>query len=516
MKVTKQQLLLDNARLTRDVAALQGIVIELQERLRQAIYERYGRKSEKIDSPYNQTVIEAFEQDQTVEKKSDEEAQARQHAAEEPKERKPRRQSKPQLAEDAPVREERIVLEAPQSVCPACHTPKVTIRTERTEEIDFVPAHFIKRIYERPICACPNCKEYVSQAALPGRPIDKSVAGAGLLAHIVVSKTQDHLPLYRQEKIFARHGLDLSRATMNNWMEKCAEWGKLLCKEQLGRILASGYIQVDETPVNLLDPERPGKARQAWLWVICNPKVGVYFHFATTRGSDAIKELLNGYKGIIQTDGYAVYETLFNQGILNPKHVTHAGCWAHARREFWKAETIGQSEKAGEVIALIQELYRIEKPLANVTDADRAAIRQIKAVPVLTKIRNLIESFQKDPKTLPARQLSKACAYTLRRWDELTAYCKDGCILIDNNPVENKIRPAALGRKNWLFIGHPDAGWRTGVFYTMMANCTMRQINHFHYMHQFLEAVPRCTNHTIVNWLPEHYCERVKEQSAIP
>lgn len=244
---------------------------------------------------------------------------------------------------------------------------------------------------------------------------------------------------------------------------------------------------------------------------------GVYFHFATTRGSDAIKELLNGYKGIIQTDGYAVYETLFNQGILNPKHVTHVGCWAHARREFWKAETIGQSEKAGEVIALIQELYRIEKPLANVADADRAAIRQIKAVPVLTKIRNLMESFQKDPQTLPARQLSKACAYTLKRWDELTAYCKDGRILIDNNPVENKIRPAAaLGRKNWLFIGHPDAGWRTGVFYTMMANCTMHQINHFHYMRQFLEAVPRCTNHTIVNWLPEHYCFRVKDQSAIP
>jgi transposase len=510
----EEKLLKENARLTREVETLQGVVSKLNEELKLAIAAKFGRKSERADSPHNQEVIEAFEQDSNVAQSSDAEAQRQKEAAKEPE--KPRRKSrpKPQLKPEAPVREERVVLEAPDPVCPVCSAQKVTIRREETEEIDFVPAHFVRRIYERPICACPNCKEQVTQAMLPDRPIDKSIAGAGLLAHIVVSKTEDHLPLYRQEKIFERHGLQLSRATMNNWMEKCAFWGQPVAKAQLKEILASGYIQVDETPVKVLDPQRPGKASQAWLWVICNPQVGVYFHFATGRGSEDIKEILEGYEGILQTDGYAVYETLFKLGILNPKKVTHVGCWAHARREFWKADTVGQSEKAGEIIALIQQLYRIEKQLADKRDNDRKAVRQIKALPVLEKIKSQIEAYQRDPKTLPARQLSKACAYVLKRWDELTAYCHNGCIRIDNNPVENKIRPAALGRKNWLFIGHPTAGWRTGVFYTLMANCSVHKVNPFHYMRDFLKAVPTEKNKQIVNWLPGRYEGSVKELSA--
>lgn len=514
MTKLEEKLLKENARLVQEVETLQGVVSKLNEELKLAIAAKFGRKSERMTSPHNQEVIEAFEQDHEVAQSSDDEAAGQEQAAKEPEEARKKRRSKPQLKPEAHVREERIVLEAPERICPVCSVQKVTIRKEETEEIDFIPAHFVRRIYERPICACPNCKEHVSQAALPDRPIDKSVAGAGLLAQIVVSKAQDHLPLYRQEKIFERHGFELSRATLNNWMEKCAFWGKPVCQAQLEVILESGYIQVDETPVKLLDPERPGKARQAWLWVICNPQVGVYFHFARGRGSDDIADLLNGYKGIIQTDGYAVYDTLFNKGILNPKWVTHVGCWAHARREFWKADTVGQSEKAGEIIARIQQLYRIEKQLADKNDVDRAAVRHIKSIPVLDKIKSQIEAYQRDPQTLPARQLSKACAYVLKRWDELTAYCKDGRILIDNNPVENKIRPAALGRKNWLFIGHPNAGWRTGVFYTIMANCTVQKINPFNYMRDFLQSIPTQNNQQIANWLPSHYKESVKELSA--
>jgi len=514
--VTKleEKLLKENARLTREVETLQGVVSKLSEELKLAIAARFGRKSERVDSPHNQQVIEAFEQDSEVSQSSDDEAKEQEEAAKEPKKPRKKSRSKPHLKPEAPVREERVVLEAPEPVCPVCSSEKVTIRTEETEEIDFVPAHFVRRIYERPICACPHCKEQVSQAVLPDRPIDKSVAGAGLLSHIVVSKTQDHLPLYRQEKIFERHGLQLSRATMNNWMEKCALWGKPVANAQLKKILATGYIQVDETPVKLLDPERPGKAVQAYLWVICNPQVGVYFHFATGRGSDDIKEILEGYEGILQTDGYAVYDTLFKLGILNPTKVTHVGCWAHARREFWKADTVGQSEKAGEIIALIQQLYRIEKQLTEKSDKDRQAVRQIKAVPILENIKSRIEAYQRDPKTLPARQLSKACSYVLKRWDELTAYCDNGCIRIDNNPVENKIRPAALGRKNWLFIGHPSAGWRTGVFYTLMANCTVHDVNPFHYMRDFLQKVPTQKNSQITEWLPHHYKRTFKEQTC--
>jgi hypothetical protein len=282
----------------------------------------------------------------------------------------------------------------------------------------------------------------------------------------------------------------------------------------LKEILASGYIQVDETPVMLIDPERPGKARKAWLWVILNPDIGAYFHFSKGRGAKDIRPFLKDFEGVLQTDGLGVYESLFNgEDALDPEKVLHVGCWAHARREFWRASQIGQSQKAGEVVALIQKLYRIEKKASKLKETDRVAMRQIEAAPVLDKIKDLISGYLNDPSITPARQLAKACNYTLKRWDALTTYLNHAHVRIDNNPVENKIRPAALGRKNWMFVGHPSAGWRTGVFYTLMANCTIEQVNPFEYLRDFLKGVPTTKIKDIDQWLPANY-KAVKEPEA--
>lgn len=511
MSYNEEKLIALNRQLKDECASLQKENAVLRAQKQALILELHGRKSERMDSDHNQLVLEGFEQDEAVAKASDEEAQAREEAIRESQPKKKSR-SKPQVKKGVPVKEERIRLEPEERDCPECGAAKTVIRVEETEELDFVPAHVLRRVYERPVCACPKCQEYVSQAKLPPRPIDKSVAGPGLLSHIIVGKYQDHCPLYRQEQIFARHGLEISRATMNNWLEHCAEWAKPVCEAQLEQILASGYIQVDETPVKLLDPERPGKAREAWLWVILNPDIGAYFHFATGRGAKEIRPLLKGYTGVLQSDGYSAYESLYNgKDAFDPEQVLHVGCWAHARREFWKAVKIGQSQKAGEVVALIQKLYRIEKVAKTLSNADRIAMRQIKAKPVLDDIKDMISGYLNNPSVTPAQQLAKACSYTLKRWDALNAYLDHGHLRIDNNPVENKIRPAALGRKNWMFIGHPSAGWRTGVFYTIMANCALHDLNPFEYWRDFLRDRPAAKEENPSSFLPANRCP-VKEQ----
>jgi len=500
-----------NRELQRKVELLELKLAKAMAQMAAMVHAVYGRKSEKMNSDHNQLVLEGFEQDEAVAKASDEEGKGREAAIRESQPKKKSR-SKPQVKKGVPVKEERIRLEPEERDCPECGTAKTLIRVEETEELDFVPAHVLRRVYERPICACPKCQEHVSQAKLPPRPIDKSVAGTGLLSHIIVGKYQDHCPLYRQEQIFARHGLEISRATMNNWLGHCAEWAKPVCEAQLEKILQSGYIQVDETPVKLLDPERPGKAREAWLWVILNPGIGVYFHFATGRGAKEIRPLLKGYTGILQSDGYSAYESLYNgKDAFDPGKVLHVGCWAHARREFWKATQVGQSRKAGEVVALIQKLYRIERVAKTLSNADRVAMRQIKAKPVLDEIKDRISGYLNNPSVTPAQQLAKACSYTLKRWDALNAYLHHGHVRIDNNPVENKIRPAALGRKNWMFVGHPSAGWRTGVFYTIMANCALHDLNPFDYWRDFLRDRPAAKEEDPVSFIPANRCP-VKEQ----
>lgn len=474
------------------------------EELKLALKNRFGRKSEKLDSDHNQLVFEAFQQDVEASEQSDKEAAAREEVIEESRKQQ-KQKRKPRVAEDAQVQEEVITLEAEEQVCPQCHCPKQVIRKQETVEYDFIPARFIKRIYVRPVCACPKCQGYVSQAALPERPIDKSDAGAGLLSQIIVGKYNDHLPLYRQEQIFARHGLNLSRSTMNNWLEHCARWGQPVGRAQLEKILQSGYIQVDETPVKVIDPQRPGKSRQSYLWVIHNPHCGVYFHFAEGRGAREIIPLLKGFKGVMQTDGYSAYESLMaNPDVFSQGDVLHVGCWAHARRKFFEARELGQSQKAGEIIARIQKLYRIEKQstLEGNDNDQRSAIRQQKSKPVLEDIIEMIRQYLHDPSITPSSRLGQACSYVQERWKPLVAYLNRGQVLIDNNPVENKIRPAALGRKNWLFIGHPKAGWRTGVFYTLMANCRMQKVNPFDYWKTLLEQIPSAKQSEIERFLP--------------
>ncbi len=350
-----------------------------------------------------------------------------------------------------------------------------------------------------------------------------------MLAQIAVSRFCDHLPYYRQERIFARHGLNLSRASMSGWMGRTGELPEPLAKLQHRLVLDSGYVQIDETPVTLLDPELKGKSRKARLRALHSPTAGTWFHFSEGRGAADIREHLHGLHGIAQTDGYAVYETLFadmnkaakaralasGQPNDAPPLIEHAGCRAHARRKFWDSSQLEQSARAGEVIALIQKLYRIEKRIRGSSPGDIAAARQIESAPILRQIHDLLEAYRADPSILPKSRLGKAIDYTLGRWDALQLFTCHGHVLIDDNPVERGIRPAALGRKNWMFIGHPDAGWRMGVFYTLMANCALAKVDPRAWLRDALRRLPSLTNQDDLSpLLPLNWKHSVKEPDA--
>jgi len=353
-------------------------------------------------------------------------------------------------------------------------------------------------------------------AALPERLLDRSLPAPGLLAHLVVGKYCDHLPLYRQEQIYQqRHGVYLPRQTLTRWVELVSRWLKPIHEQIRTGVLGGGYVQVDETPVEYLEPGH-GKARQGYLWTCSRPGGDVFYRWETSRAAACLDNLIPvDFQGKLQCDGYAAYRAFANG---RKEKIELAGCWAHARRKFHEALEAAP-KTAGWFLRQIQHLYRVEALLREQRAGPklRAAVRAHESGPIVERLKQALVRLKSRGRYLPQSLLGVAIDYALGQWPTLGVYLGDGRVEIDNNLVENAIRPTALGKKNWLFMGDADTGERGAIIYSVIESCRRRGIDPYAYLKDVLTRLPTMTNLQIPEVTPAAWAKArqlVQRQAA--
>jgi transposase len=392
------------------------------------------------------------------------------------------------------------IIEPENPNCPCCG-PLKRIGEEVTEEMDYVPAKVIRRRIIRPKYAPCHCGQRgMTIAPLPPRLLPQSELGLGLAVYILISRYDDHLSFYWLEQIFReRHGVEIPRSQMVQWVEHIAGWLQPLYDAMWQEMKAGGYLQIDETPVKVLDPEVQGKAAQGYLWFYAVPGQDVILEFSRSRGQAVPRARLEGFQGTIQSDAYEVYTALERK---QPALIERIGCLAHARRKFYQALEESFPEALWFILQ-IRELYRIEDQIRGLAPADRYRIRLEEAPAIWEALKNKAEQLQ--PQLLPKSTLGKAVQYFLDEHPALQGYLKDGRFEIDNNLVENDIRPTAVGRKRWLFIGHPKAGWRSAVIYSILISARRRGLNPQAYLTDILKRLPSMKITQIRELLPGNW-----------
>lgn len=417
-------------------------------------------------------------------------------------EREPRKPVRRPLPEHLEVVEERI--EPKEVLCPQCGSERCVIREECSERLDLIPARLIRRRTIRPVLACSRCKEVAPvQAPMPPQVIEKGLCGPGLLGHVICAKYLEHRPLYRVQQELERYGVNISRATLCGWVEAAAVALQPLWRGIQAGLMAGDYLQVDETPVRVMDPEIQGKTATGYLWVYGRPGGDVLFDFRSGRGREGPEAMLSGFSGVLQSDAYGVYEAL----VRSRPGLSRIGCLAHARRKFHEA--LGDDPEAARWFLLqIGRLYWIERQGRGEEPASRLARRKLEAPALWARLRTRLEEL--DParagsRTLAQGPLGKAVRYMLSEWDALQGYLEDGRLEIDNNLIENAIRPSCVGKRNWLFIGHPEAGWRSAVIYTLVVSARRHGHDPVAYLGDVLRRIPTATNHTVHDLLPANW-----------
>ena len=354
------------------------------------------------------------------------------------------------LPEHLEVVEER--LEPADKTCSHCGREQCLVREESSERLDLIPARLIRRRTVRPVYACSACKDQSPvQVPMPPQVIDKGICGPGLLAHVVLAKYLQHLPLYRVQQEIARFGVEITRTTLADWVAATATALEPLYHLVRDDLMAGSYLQVDETPVQVMDPEVKGRTATGWLWVYARPGGGVIFDFQKGRGRDGPDQMLKSFAGTFQSDGYGLYESLER----DRSDLRRVACWAHARRKFHEAIPDDGPRSRG-IIAMIAPLYGIEKVAreSGLSPEARKDLRNQHAPAMLERLhRRLLElnPARVGSPVLPKSPLGKAIRYTLGQWEALVRYLEDGRYEIDTNLVENAIRPSCVG-KNYAEI----------------------------------------------------------------
>jgi transposase len=376
------------------------------------------------------------------------------------------------------------------------------IGQEVSEQLDYEPGRFLRRRTVR--------RKYVHRTDADAAPViaplppclqERGLAAPGLLAYVLVSKYCDHLPLYRQEQIFAqRYKINLPRQTLARWVELAADWLKPIYEHIRTGVMAGGYVQVDETPINYLDPGN-GKTRQGYLWTGCRPGGDVFYHWATSRAAACLDKIIPvNFAGTIQCDGYSAYRSFATD---RKGAVALAGCWAHVRRKFF--ESLESSPRtAAWIMRQVQHLYLIESRLREVKAGPqlRQAVRAHQSRPIVQRLERALLRLKTSGRHLPQSPLGSAMDYALGQWTSLQVFLNDGRVEIDNNLVENAIRPTAIGKKNWLFIGEANAGERSAILYTIIESCRRRQLDPYAYLRDVLTRLPHMTNWQIPEVIP--------------
>ncbi len=365
----------------------------------------------------------------------------------------------------------------------------VKMGEEITEILEYTPAQFFKRRIIRPKYINKNTQE-IKIAQLPSRPIEKCLAGNSVLTQILVSKYVDHLPLYRQQQIFKRADIEIAPSTIDSWVAQSGNLLEILYDRMVLMTKGQKYLQADETTLKVLDANKTsaelgrskGKTHLGFLWAYHAPLAKLcVFDYQKGRSAEAARNILADYQGTLQTDGYKVYE----QFCLSKK-VTHLACWAHARRYFEKALDVDKL-RATHVLTEIQKLYAIERQAKEFTAQQRHEIRLEKALPIINELGQWMHRERNN--VLPKSPIGKAIEYCTKLWSSLMNYLENGAYHIDNNLIENNIRPVALGRKNYLFAGSHQGAQRTAMFYTFFACCKLNNVNPEKWLNKVLDII---------------------------
>lgn len=390
-----------------------------------------------------------------------------------------------------------------QKPCPCCGEQRQKIGEESTWQIEHFPGHFARVEHVQVKYACKHCQQegnpQITLAPKPPQPIDKGMAGPGLLAYVVTSKFADHLPLYRLEAIFARNGFEIDRSTMSVWSGDVADLVKPLYRRMIDRVLQSHVIATDDTVLPMLAAE---KTRQARIWIYRGDDDHPYniFDFTLSRSRDGPALFLKDYNQTLLADAYGGYE-----GICIEKRITQAGCWSHARRKFVEAQKLSPAI-AAEALGLIGRLFAIEQEAKNLSAPDRLALRQQHSRPVIEQLHQRLLAWKEQ--LLPKHPMAQAVAYVLNQWGPLTAFLADGSVPIHNNLAEQEMKRIALGRKNYLFVGNERGGQTAAILSSLTSTCRRHGIDPQIYLTQLLTNLPSTPLSQLDQWLPDKWKQR--------
>jgi len=506
------------AELPNDVEALKSIVLERSAKLEAAeallLFQKleleklrfeiaclkrikYGRSSEQLDRELTQMQLSIEDLEASLAAKP---AEVR-PAPKEPTEKPVRRPLPEQLPR------EQIVHDNP-CACPACGGQLRPLGEDVSEVLEYVPGRFKVIRHVRPKLSCSACQKIVQPAA-PSRPIERGLAGPGLLAHVLVSKYSDHLPLYRQSQIFAREGIDLDRSTLADWVGGASALLEPLVNA-IGRYVFGTYkIHGDDTPVPVLCPgRRTTKEGRLWTYVRDDRPAGsadpaaVFFRYSPDRKGERPRGHLANFTGVLQADAYAGFDRLYGEKIKE------AACWAHVRRKFYDIHVSLASPIALEALERIGRLYKIEEEIRGRAPDERQSVRQARAGP---ELESLHQWLQHELVTMPSKksELAKAIRYALSNWVALTRYRDDGRLEADNNAAERALRAVALGRKNWLFAGSDDGGERAAAIYTLIGTAKLNGLDPEGYLRHVLERIADHPINKIDKLLPWNVAARM-------
>jgi len=385
--------------------------------------------------------------------------------------------------------------------CPCCGEVRHRIGREVSEQLEYLPASFKVLRHLRHTYACKRCETtaiepQIQTAAKPPQPIDKGLAGPGLLAYVITSKLGDHLPLYRLEHIFERSGVSIARSTMCAWLQAAGELVQPLVTLMADRVRRSLVIHTDETRVPVQAPGE-GRCRKGRIWTYIGDHQNPYivYHYTPDRTRAGPTNWLAGYEGYLQADAYGGYDGIYHKG-----DVTEVACWAHARRKFFDAkETDGR--RSARMLAMVRELYAVEGQAKGLSDAARLELRQRESVPVLERIKAWLDDEGRI--VLPRSPMAGAIGYTLNQWDALCAYATRGFLAIDNNAAERALKRVAIGRKNWLFAGNDRAGQTAATLYTLIASAERHGVDPQRYLTSVLAKIATIQAGELGQFLPD-------------
>jgi len=486
---------LDRTALPDDVDACHELIralldenAALSHRLQTLLRQRFGQSAEKVSRDQLLLFAREILEGAQAEPKPAPQIVVKEHA----------RNGRRKLPADLPrIRIEHDVPEDEQC-CPDCGQRRTPFGEEISEQLEYEPAkmHVIEHVRRKYVCKA--CEGQIVVAEKPRQPIEKCLAGPGLLAQVVVNKYGDHQPLHRLEKILKRHGVELPRSTMCDWMAGCAAALAPLQERMRRLVRASAVIHTDDTPVPVQARGR-GRTKQGRFWVYVGDRDHRYavFQYTPDRAASGPQGWLKGYEGYLQADAYAGYQEVYDTG-----RVREVACWAHARRKFYEARTTNPGVCL-QAMAWIKRLYAIEREARErgLEPGQILLLRQERAVPLLEQFRPWLDAQD----VLPKSPTAAAIAYVCSRWDAFTRYTTDGLLSIDNNPAENALRRVALGRKNWLFAGSDQGGHTAATLFSLIASAALHELDPYRWLRDVLTRIADTPLSRLDDLLPDRW-----------